>query len=164
MKRPTNASRRAGFTLIEALLVLIISGILLGYAIPAFNGLTQRRNAQNARDAVVWMAARARARAIEQGQVQLLEIDPANHRAWIVRRNTGTALASDTVETINFLNEQKTTLSTAANTKITICYGSRGYAIACSGNSPTANVDVTFTFNDRTAVARVKPLGEIESL
>ncbi len=164
MKRRTNASRRAGFTLIEALLVLIISGILLGYAIPAFNGLTQRRNAQNARDAVVWMAARARARAIEQGQIQLLEIDPATNRAWIVRRNTGTALATDTVEMINFANEQKTTITTAANTKITVCYGSRGYAISCEATSPSANVDVTFTFNDRTAVARVKPLGEIESL
>ena len=164
MKRPKIANRRAGFTLVEVLLVLIIGGILLGYAIPAFTNLTQRRNAQNARDAVIWMAARARARAIEQGQIQLLEIDPASDRAWIVRRNTGTALASDTVEKINFVTEQKATVNTTANTKITVCYGSRGYAIQCAGTSPTTTVDVTFTFMDQAAVARVKPLGEIESL
>lgn len=167
MNRATMRTRistaRAGFTLVELLVVIIIGGVLLGIAIPSFTNLTKGRNAQNARDAVVWLAARARGRAIERGEVHLLEIDPPNERAWVVRRNTGTPLASDTVETVSLADQYATTVSTTANTKITLCYGPRGYAFTCTG-SPTSNVDVTFTHIDRTARARVKPLGQIERL
>jgi hypothetical protein len=83
---------------------------------------------------------------------------------WIVRRNLGTALATDTLERVVFSTVHASTISTAANTRITLCYSPRGYAFSCSGNSPAGNVDVTFTHTDKTAVARVKPLGQIERL
>lgn len=94
----------------------------------------------------------------------MLEIDPATDAAWIVRRNTGAALASDTLEKVNFPGVHTATVSTAANARITLCYSPRGYAFSCSANSPAANVDVTFTTADKTAVARVKVLGQIERL
>lgn len=158
------STARAGFTLVELMMVIIIGGVLLGIAIPSYTNLTKGRNAQNARDAVVWLAARARGRAIERGEVHLLEIDPPSERAWVVRRNSGTPLASDTVETVNLSNQYATTVSTTANTKITLCYGPRGYAFSCGGGSPTGAVDVTFSHINRTARARVKPLGQIERL
>lgn len=158
-----DARKANGFTLVELLIALIIFGILLGFAIPAFNRMTRSRNVQNARDALVWMAARTRARAIERGQIHLLEIDPVNDRAWIVRHNTGTPLASDTLETIDFSAQHKTTLETAANTKVTLCYGPRGYAITCTG-SPAGDVDVEFKHFDQTARARVKVLGQIQRI
>lgn len=163
LRRKRNGSR-GGYTLVELVLVMIIGAILMMMAIPSFSRMTAGQNARNARDAVVWMGARARARAIERGQVTLLELDPANERAWIVRRNTGTALASDTLEKTNFGTEQSVTLSTASNNKITLCYNARGYAFSCTGTSPAANVDVTFSHGGNTAVARVKPLGQIERL
>lgn len=164
MTRNWIATPRAGFTLVELLIVMTIGAALMSIAIPSFTRLTTARGAQNARDAVVWMGSRARSRAIERGQAQLLEIDPATDRVWIVRRNTGAALASDTLETVNFPGVHNATISTAANTRITVCYSPRGYAFSCSANSPAANVDVTFTTADKTAVARVKVLGQIERL
>jgi hypothetical protein len=102
------------------------------------------------------MAARARSRAIERGQVTLLEIDVAAERAWIVRRNTGTALASDTLEKVRFDTERSVQI-TGSGPKVTVCYNPRGYAFVCSTGSPTTNVDVS-------AIARVKPLGQVERL
>jgi prepilin-type N-terminal cleavage/methylation domain-containing protein len=157
-------SPRAGFTLIELMIVMIIAAALMSVTIPSFTRLTSSRNAQNARDALVWMAARARGRAIERGQTFLLEIDPATERVWIVRRNTGAALATDTLEAVLFTGRHASTISTAANTRITVCYSPRGYAFSCSANSPGANVDVTFTHTDKSAVARIKPLGQIERI
>jgi prepilin-type N-terminal cleavage/methylation domain-containing protein len=164
LMRTRIGSARAGFTLIELLIVIMISGTLMMIAIPSFSRVTAARNAQNARDAVVWMASRARSRAIERGQTQLLEIDPATERVWIVRRNTGAALASDTLEKTNFSTTYNTLVSSATNTRVVLCFSPRGYAFSCSANSPSANVDVTFSHAGKTAVARVKPLGQIERL
>ena len=162
MERKRKSSARAGFTLIELMIVLVIGAALMSYAIPSFTRMTKSRNAQNARDALVWMGTRARSRAIERGNVQLLQINPATERAWIVRR--GGAAATDTLETMDFSSRYTTTLSTAANTRITVCYSPKGYAFSCSAESPAVNVDITFTHVDKTATARVKPLGQIERL
>ena len=164
MKRTRIGSPQAGFTLIELLIVMIISGTILMMTIPSFTRISAGRNAQNARDALVWMAARARSRAIERGEAQLLVIDPTTERVVIVRRNNGAALATDTLEKVTFSSVHSSTISTAANTVVTLCYSPRGYAFSCSASSPAANVDVTFTHASKTAVARVKPLGQIERL
>ena len=155
-----SAALRSGFSLVELLIVLAIGAILTSFAIPGYNKMTQAKNAQNARDNLVWMAARTRARAIERGQVWQLEIDPTLERARV--RQRGVAVAQDSV---TFSSEFKSELSTAANTLIVICYSPRGYAFtSCNAGSPTANVDVTFTHRDKTAVARIKPLGQIERI
>ncbi len=162
VSRSRSGSVRGGFTLIELLMVMIIGAVLLSMAIPSFTRVSAGQNARNARDAFVWMGSRARSRAIERGQVTLLEIDPASERAWIVRRNTGTPLASDTLEKVDFAAEKTVQVSGAG--KVTVCYNARGYAFSCSGDSPNANVNVTFTHGGKSAIARVKPLGQIERL
>lgn len=156
-------SARGGFTLVELLLVMIIGAVLLSMAIPSFTRVAAGQNARNARDAVVWMGARARSRAIERGEVVLLEINPATERAWIVRRNTGTALASDTLEKVSFQTERSVDIS-GITSQLTLCYNPRGYAFKCSANSPVTNQDVVFSHAGKTATARVKPLGQIERL
>lgn len=153
---------RGGYTLIELMIVMVIAATLMTFAVPGFTRMIRAKNAQNARDDLVWMAARARSRAIERGQVFLLEINPTTERAWIVRRNPTTA--SDTVQTVDFNTEFKSQISTVANTTITICYSPRGFAFSCSANSPGVDTDVTFTHIDKTAVARVRPLGQVTRL
>ena len=153
---------RGGYTIVELLLVIVIGAILATMTVPSFTRLASGQNARNARDAVVWMAARARSRAIERGEVIKLEINIGDERAWIVRRNAGTALASDTLEKIDFENEQDVQVTAPA--RITLCYNPRGYAFRCSTDSPAAAVNVTFTHAGKSAVARVRPLGQVDRL
>lgn len=150
---------RGGYTLIELLVVMLIASILMSMAVPQFTRMMTAQGAKNARDDFAWMANTAKAKAVERGQTYLLEINPSTERAWIVRRNP--TLASDTIQTVDFSSEFKADVSTAANTTITICYSPRGFAFSCSANSPSANTDVTFTHVTRTAVARIRPLGQI---
>lgn len=146
--------------MLELMIVMIIAGVIATIALPRMGDLQARQGAQNARDALVWMAARARARAIERGTTQLLEIDPAADRAWIVRRNPTTP--ADTAQVVDFGAEFDATVSTATNAVITICYNTRGYAWACDAASPTADELVKFEAGRQSAVARVRPLGQIE--
>ena len=96
------------------------------------------------------------------GTTWLLEVNPATERAWIVRRNP--TVAADTVQMVDFTTEFASTITTSTNATVTICFNSRGYAWACSGNSPAGNVDVTFSHAQRTSSARVKVLGQMQRL
>jgi type IV fimbrial biogenesis protein FimT len=162
MNRPDITRNRAGFTLIEVLIVMIIAGILLSYAVPSFTRMTASQNAQNARDRMVWMANRARSIALTRGQVELFEVDPTRNAAWIVRRNPTTA--ADTAEIVYFGTEYSATLNTSTGSRITLCFSARGYAFACDGNSPTANEEARLTHLEKVARARIKPLGQIERI
>jgi prepilin-type N-terminal cleavage/methylation domain-containing protein len=151
-----SATTRPGYSLVELLTVLALVAILLTFAIPTWTNMTQGKNAQNARDNLVWMGARARAKAIEQGRVWQLEIDPALERARV--RERGATTAQDSV---TFTTEFQTEVATPSNTTLIVCYTPRGYALmSCNASE----VDVTFTHRDKSAVARVKPLGQIERI
>lgn len=152
--------RRAGFTILELMIVMIIAGVIATIAIPRMGSVQARQSAQNARDAFVWMGTRARARAIERGTTQLLKIDPASDRAWIIKRNPTSA--ADTAQVVDFQGEFDATVSTSTGSVVTICYNTRGYAWACDAASPTTDVIVSFETGRETATARVRPLGQIE--
>ena len=157
------SSIRPGFSMVEMVIVIVIAGIIASFAIPSFNNTQQNRMAQNARDSFVWMGARARSRAIEMGTTFLLEVDPATERAWIVRRNP--SVAADTLQMVNFTTEYASTITTSTGNTISLCFNSRGYAWSCTGSqSPSANETVTFSHAQRTATARVKPLGQMQRL
>ena len=151
-----SAATRSGYSLVELLTVLALIGILLTFAIPTWTNMTQGKNAQNARDNLVWMGARARAKAIEQGRVWQLEIEPSLERARVRERGAATPLDS-----VTFSTEFQSEISTPSNTPVIICYTPRGYALMSCNANP---VDVTFTHRDKSAVARVKPLGQIERI
>ena len=156
------SGRRPGFSMVEMVIAMVIAGIIASFAIPSFNNVQQNRMAMNARDSFMWMSNRARSRAIEMGTTWLLEVDPTTERAWIVRRNP--TVASDTLQKVDFPTQYASTISTAANTLVTICYNSRGFAWACAAGSPGSAVDVTFTHARRNSVVRIRPLGQVTRL
>src|SRR5687768_1292396 len=162
MHRPDITRKRDGFTLVELLIVMIIGGILMSYAVPSFTRMSASQNARNARDRMMWMANRARTIALTRGQVQLFEIDPSTNSAWVVRRNPMTA--ADTTEVVRFNSEYSATVTTSTGNRITLCFSARGYAFSCSANSPGGNVEATITHVEKSATARIKPLGQIERI
>lgn len=156
----TEQSRRDGFTIIELAVVIFIAGLIMAIALPRLSRTVEERYARNARDAFAWTASRARARAIQTGNTVLYVVNPSNEKVWVYKRNPS---AGDTLVALNFTTQFQATVSTASNNTLTICYSPRGYAYDCTG-SGTNTVDVTFTHGPYTAVARIKPLGQVERL
>lgn len=147
----------AGFTGIEILIVLVIGGILMGMALPAFGRAISRRGALNARDALVVMGARARSTAIERGATVKLGVDVAAGRTWIVE-------GMDTLDVLDYSGEFDAKLRAIRNgAMLEICFTPRGVGGAC--NATTALPDtVIFTRGPHSARAAIRVLGQVSRL
>jgi prepilin-type N-terminal cleavage/methylation domain-containing protein len=64
----SNRMTRKGFTLIEALVTLVVAGVIATFAFPTLVKAVSRQGAWNARAAAISMYARARATALETGR------------------------------------------------------------------------------------------------
>ena len=145
---------RSGFTLIEALIVMIIAGILLGISVPSFGRLQARRAAINARDSFSLLAARARATAIETGSIVNLVIDPDEESALLTFATSG-----DTIVFMNYTGDFSADVQ-IADGALTVCYGPRGFALSgCT--SIAAETEVLFERSGEESVALVRPLGQV---
>lgn len=74
-------SGRHGFTLVEALIVVVIAGALLLMSLPRLDRALARREVTNARAAVATLVLRARTAAVQRRQPVRVAVDSAT--AWI---------------------------------------------------------------------------------
>jgi prepilin-type N-terminal cleavage/methylation domain-containing protein len=88
--------RESGFTLIEALIVIVLVGILSALAYPKLTGASARNSVRAARGQAISLYAKARAAAIETNRSTTLNFNAT--RAWITA--TPALLAGHTVDTI----------------------------------------------------------------
>ncbi len=97
MRMGSSVARRAGFTLMELVVVLVILGVVLGVAGPAF---IVRGDAMGDDPAapVVRVLERARRTAVESARVTTVTIDPSTARTWV--RTEGNAPNVDTTFTL----------------------------------------------------------------
>lgn len=144
---------RGGYTLVEAVLVLMIAGLLASTVAPAVSTAQRRSSLSNAQAAAVLLSTRARAVATERGTLVVLEFDPQADRAWI---RVGDDTLSD--GRVDFARDYGTDLTTGEAGHVEVCYSSRGYALFSCSEEAT----LTFTFGSRSASAVVRPLGQIE--
>lgn len=146
--------RRAGFSLVELLFVLIIAAVLIGLVIPSLGEIQARRAAGNARDAFVFMANRARAEALQRGQTVTLQLDVSDESAVLV-------VGTDTIaQPIDFAVEYGAAVSVSGGGDLDICYLPRGFA---DPSCPSTQRVATFTTGSESAGATVRVLGQVES-
>ncbi|MBI4546035.1 MAG: type II secretion system protein [Gemmatimonadetes bacterium] len=149
--------REAGFTLVEALIAVVIAAILVAIAMLPAGGVRDSWAVVNARNGYIWLSARAKMVAVERGSTARLIIDPATDRAWVVHST------SDTITTLNFVDEFSADVTTATGDSIRVCYSSRGFALE-SCNTGGLPIVITFSRGTKQVQARVQPLGLVESL
>lgn len=92
------SSREAGFTLIEAVIVFVLVGILSALAFPKLTGASAKNNVRSARGHAISLYAKARAAAIETSRSTTLNF--TGSRAWITATPRIVALAGSTRDTI----------------------------------------------------------------
>lgn len=160
LRKPLH-SVRPGFTVLEMVVVMLIGAVLTGIAMSRVSDYVDRRGARNARDAFVYLAARARALAIERGRTVRLEVDPAGDRAWLVAPDGSGGI--DTLESVAYMGEFRADVATSAGGAVRVCYTPRGYALGTCNSFP---MDTTVRVTFRRAVyadsVTVRPLGQVE--
>ncbi len=131
LSRPGTSTRRSGFTLVELVLVLVIAGVLAAIVVPPAGEYLQQRSLVNARDAVAAMASRARALAVQQGDIVKLRVSPDTERVTVLSFDE-----TETLETLDLSDGDIRADLTAAQ-EITVCYVAGGYADpGCSSGVP----------------------------
>lgn len=147
MRHPRN-----GFTMIEVVIVLTVGTILTGIAMNAFGGVEGRVAVGQARSTFASLHARARAQAIETGEMTRLFVDTAKDSVWIVRDG-------EQLETVRFAENFGVDIQASA-TRIRLCLNPRGFA-ETSCNSFSTSQTIKFAARSDTASVLMRALGQI---
>lgn len=143
---------RHGFTLIEVLLVLIVGVILTSIAMKSLGASGSRTSVRQAKATFTALHARARAQAIETGEMTRLWIDANKDSVWIVR-------GGEQLETVRFAEELGVDIVTSA-AQVRLCMSPRGFA-ETSCNSFSGDQTVTFAARGDSTSLTIRPLGQI---
>lgn len=151
-QRPRHVrQRRAGFSVLELVVVIVIGGILATIVGPTIGKVQARMDTQAARDAFMLYASRARSMAIERGAVTTLEVNTATDVVTI-------RMGATVLDTYDFGAQHEVDLT---GTSFSVCYSSRGFALSTC-TSLAADTDVTFSRAGETAAATMKVLGQVQ--
>lgn len=161
-RRRARRCGRPGFSLVELLFVILIGGVLMSLALPAFRGYTSRREAMNARHAFMMAASRARAAAVERGDVVVLMVR--------IYRDTVFVMSGDGVDTLEVLDYRNSEIRAdilvdGTPAPFRICYTPRGFVHpSCQDGEylPRAIGFANWNGSD-TVWAVINAVGQVES-
>lgn len=81
--RASSRFRAAGFTLMELVLVLLLTSIVLALAVPSLRGFLQGRRVKDCSAQVLALGQYARAQAVNSGAVYRFNLDETNQTYWL---------------------------------------------------------------------------------
>lgn len=148
-------TRRAGFTLIELTIVIVVSAALLTLVTRALGDVQRRIAADQAMKTYEAAHARARAHAVERGGTVRLILDTAGDSASVV------AAGGELLETVYFGAELGVDVQSSASNPVVVCMTARGYGDA-SCMSFNSVVTLSFASGRDTVALELLPLGQIK--
>ena len=154
---PRSARGRAGFTLIEAVLGLVVLGILLALAIPRIDNGLRRARLQSAGAELTTAHFLARTSAMRYGRPAELHIDAPNGRFWV---QVDTSIAGGTSDTVGAIHRMSSAGITVTSTRAILCFDRRGLAYT-AGTCEAPDATITFSLAGRTDTVRTTAIGKI---
>ena len=115
--------KRAGFTLVETVIVIVLIGILTAFAAPRIGSAIDRRNISGARVSITTLNAKARATAVQRGRPTALV---RNGDTFFILARQPLTGAVDTVDRRNMYDAFKVTIGASQDT---LRYDPRGLGL-----------------------------------
>jgi type II secretory pathway pseudopilin PulG len=138
------------------MVVLVIAGAIITIGLPTMQGVLAKRQVGIARDALVVSAARARAEAIQRGEVV----------RWKIRTDADTVLtytSNDTLDIMDYAGtELRADLWLPYDGDMTLCFTPRGFAHPSCGDADRLPLELGFTLGNDTVRLTVTALGQVK--
>jgi prepilin-type N-terminal cleavage/methylation domain-containing protein len=147
---------RAGFTIIELVVVILIGSILVGIALSSFQTAQAAIAARSAKNMYATLHQRARVRSIELGQRALLYVDTTGDSAAI--------FSNGAWRDITHFRRQLNVDLRATPATFFICMNPRGYADPGCGFGITSPVKLEFWLSGDSTSITILPMGQLVGL
>jgi Tfp pilus assembly protein FimT len=156
--RTVGPGREGGFTLTEALLVLVVFGMMMSIAIPRMDTYARAARRRSALAQFTAAHSLARTAAVRYGRPAEFHIDATTARFWVeVDTATGSGGHRDTLGLIHNVAEGPVTMT---STRSVVCFDRRGLAYT-DGTCQSGNLMVTFTAASVADTVQTTVLGKI---
>ena len=109
---------KAGFTVIELIMVVVLIGLISMIGIPRVRDGVQKQGVRSARLAATTLVAKARAAAVQRGCATTLEVQP-DGRIWVTACRTDNVAGTDTLGGIEDLAGRFNVTVTPSQTSLT---------------------------------------------
>ena len=147
---------RAGFTLMEQLVVVTIMGLLTIIAAPSFTDALHKRETTAASDQFVMAHGLARSTALRYGRVSQLHIDPAAAKFWIDVDTSGRGQRG----LVTYVKSVEGGGLTMESNRTVLCFDPQGLA-ATVGTCESGDALLLFSSADKVDTVRITSLGKV---
>ena len=155
----TMKSNRRGFTIIELIIVVVISTILAGIITLSFSRVQGALATNSAQTNLQSLHAQARAFAVERGQPVRLVIDSAADEIRVEWTNPDPDVGDEVLNVVNVGREFAVDLRTSGGSAL--CFNPRGVGEPTCSTMDSGGLTVTMIRGNRTTSVTILPLGQI---
>lgn len=138
------AVTRRGFTMIEAIMVMSVIGIVAAAGGPKISAALQRRTTASAADQFVLTHSLTRSVALRYGRVAQLHIDSIGQRFWLDVDTSANGIGQRAVvANVRYVNDNDNGLHMTTNRAL-LCFDARGIA-STAGSCESGDANVIFS-------------------
>ncbi|NIN71641.1 MAG: prepilin-type N-terminal cleavage/methylation domain-containing protein [Gemmatimonadetes bacterium] len=149
---------RAGFTLLEIVITLVMVAVVYAIAVPAIGRTRVSASVHNARHALISAISLTRATAIRFGRTALLRLDSDHSRLW-VEADTTMAGTGEVVTLGHFNFAEQLNVDLSSN-RSSLCFNGRGIGTTSSACAQRGAV-IVLTLRGKAETVWVSPTGRV---
>ena len=152
------AAQRQGFTMVEAILVLSVIGIVATIGGPKLSAALQRRTTASAADQFVLTHSLTRSTAIRFGRVAQLHVDAAAQRFWVDVDTSANGIGQRaTIANVRYVTDNGLRLT---SNRALLCFDARGIA-STMGSCESGDAKVIFSDGATADTVTTTILGKV---